>query len=52
MEPIIKVENFSKIYGSFRAVDNISFEVEEAARSLFWEQMAQARVQLSIHFVL
>lgn len=29
MNPIIKVENFTKTYGDFKAVDNISFEVEE-----------------------
>lgn len=29
MNSIIKVENFTKTYGDFKAVDNISFEVEE-----------------------
>jgi ABC-2 type transport system ATP-binding protein len=29
MNSIIKVENFTKSYGDFKAVDNISFEVEE-----------------------
>lgn len=29
MNPIIKVENFTKTYGDFVAVNNISFEVEE-----------------------
>ena len=35
MEPIIRVGNFSKIYGSFRAVDNISFEVERGSTFAF-----------------
>lgn len=31
MDSIIKVENFSKKYGDFKAVDNISFTVEEGS---------------------
>jgi ABC-2 type transport system ATP-binding protein len=31
MNPIIKVENFTKSYGNFIAVNNISFEVEEGS---------------------
>lgn len=31
MNSIIKVENFSKKYGDFKAVDNISFTVEEGS---------------------
>jgi len=31
MTPIIEVKNFTKRYGSFTAVDNISFEVEEGS---------------------
>jgi ABC-type multidrug transport system, ATPase component len=31
MNPIISVKNFTKSYGDFKAVDNISFEVEEGS---------------------
>ena len=31
MNPIIKVENFTKTYGDFNAVNDISFEVEEGS---------------------
>jgi ABC-2 type transport system ATP-binding protein len=31
MEPIIRVKNFTKKYGSFTAVDNISFSVDEGS---------------------
>lgn len=31
MNPIISVRNFTKSYGDFKAVDNISFEVEEGS---------------------
>lgn len=35
MNSIIKVENFSKKYGDFKAVDNISFTVEEGSIFVF-----------------
>ena len=35
MGAIIEVNNFSKVYGSFRAVDNISFEVERGSTFAF-----------------
>ena len=31
MNPIIEVEHFSKAYGDFKAVDDISFTVEEGS---------------------
>ena len=31
MNPIIKVEHFSKNYGDFKAVDDISFTVDESS---------------------
>ena len=31
MNPIIKVEHFSKTYGDFKAVDDISFTVDEGS---------------------
>ena len=31
MNPIIKVEHFSKTYGDFKAVDDISFTVNEGS---------------------
>jgi ABC-2 type transport system ATP-binding protein len=40
MRSSIEVENFTKLYGEFRAVDDISFSVEEGSIFAFRWQTA------------
>jgi ABC-type uncharacterized transport system ATPase subunit len=51
MNSIIKVENFTKSYGDFIAVNNISFEVEEGTVFAFLGPNEPVRVQRSIRYV-
>jgi len=40
----IEVDSLSKKFGDFKAVDNISFKVEEGRFLVFWDQMVQEKV--------
>lgn len=44
MNSIIKVRNFTKKYGDFIAVNDISFEEKKALFSHFLDQMGQGKV--------
>lgn len=45
MNKIIQVEHFSKKYGDFTAVDDISFTVNEGSIFAFLGPMAQAKAR-------
>jgi len=40
----IEVDSLTKEFGDFKAVDGISFKVEEGEIFGFWDQMAQEKV--------
>jgi len=50
MRSSIEVENFSKLYGEFRAVDDISFSVEEGSIFAFLGPNGAERARPSIPF--
>ena len=43
LQPIIKVMNFTKKYGDFTAVENISFSVEKVRFLDCWDRTVQGR---------
>ena len=48
--PVIEVEQLTKCFGNFTAVDHISFQVNRARYLAFWVLMEQERRQLCVCF--
>ena len=51
-DEVIIVENLTKKFGNFTAVDAISFEVKRGEILVFWEQMELEKLRLCVFYVV